>query len=89
MQTDEIETTNEPGESDKPVNTGTEVNPYDCLIDEISAKDFIDPVEILKFLQARLIKGRELDVVDEGNVPDLENSKNCTNYICVDCENVL
>ena len=59
VQTDEIETTSEPGESDMPVNTGTEVNPYDCLIDEISAKDFIDPVEILKFLQARLIKGRE------------------------------
>ena len=89
VQTDEIETSNEPGESDMPVNTGTEVNPYDCLIDEISAKDFIDPVEILKFLQARLVKGRELDVVDEGNVPDLEDSKNCTNYICVDRENVL
>ena len=82
MQTDEIGTTNEPGESDMPVNTGTEVNPYDCLIDEISAKDFIDPVEILKFLQARLIKGRELDVVDEGNVPDPEDPKNCTNYTC-------
>ena len=89
VQTDEVETTNEPGESDMPVNTATEVNPYDCLIDEISAKDFIDPVEILKFLQARLIKGRELDVVDEGNVPDPEDPKNCTNYICVDRENVL
>ena len=89
VQTDEIETTNEPGESDMPVNTGTEVNPYDCLIDEISAKDFIDPVEILKFLQARLIKGRELDVVDEENVPDPKDPKNCTNYICVHRENVL
>ena len=89
VQTDEIETTNEPGESDMPVNTGTEVNPYDCLIDEISAKDCIDPVEILKFLQARLIKGRGLDVVDEGNVPDPEDPKNCPNYICIDRENVL
>ena len=52
-------------------------------------KDFIDPVEILKFLQPRLIKGRELDVVDEGNVPDREDPKICTNYICVDDENVL
>lgn len=40
VQTDEIETTNEPGESDMPVNTRTEVNPYDCLIEEISAKKF-------------------------------------------------
>ena len=65
------------------------MNPYDCLIDEISAKDFFDTVEILKFFQARLIKGRELDVVDEGNVPDPEDPKNCTNYICVHRENVL
>lgn len=89
--TNEVETTNKPGESDTQTSAVHELDPYDCLIQEITAREMTDPVEILKFLQERLIKGRKLDVADGDNstAPDPEDPKNTTNYICVDRENIL
>ena len=85
--TNKIEITDKPGESVTPTSAGD----YDCLIQQISARQLTDPVEILKFLQERLIKGRQLDVADGGNstAPDPEDPNNSTNYICVDRENIL
>ena len=43
-----------------------------------------DPVEILRFLQKNLVKGRVLDVEDTSETPESE-----TDYICVDRHNVM
>ena len=89
--TNEVETTDKPCESDTPTSAADELDPYDCLIQEITEREMTDPVEILKFLQESLIKGRQLDVADGGDstAPDPEDPKNSTNYICVDRENIL
>ena len=67
---------------DKP----TTINPYQYLIDEIA--DMSDPVELLRYLQKRLIKGRKLDISTASDV-DPEELQNATNYISVDRENIL
>ena len=71
---------------DNMTDSPAEVNPFDCVINEITEKDLTDPVEILKFLQQRLIKGRKLDVATAAFdiPPDPEDSQNATNYISVD-----
>lgn len=56
----------------------------DELLAEIEKHSLSDPVEILKCLQQQVIKGRALEVVDSGNLPEGE-----TNYITVDCSNIL
>lgn len=61
---------------DKP----TTINPYQYLIDEIA--DMSDPVELLRYLQKRLIKGRKLDISTASDV-DPEELQNATNYISV------
>ena len=56
----------------------------DSLINEITEQSLTDPVEILRFLQKNLVKGRVLDVQDTSNTPEGE-----TNYICVDRHNIM
>ncbi|PFX17859.1 hypothetical protein AWC38_SpisGene17805 [Stylophora pistillata] len=56
----------------------------DELLGEIEKHSLSDPVEILKCLQQQVIKGRPLDIVDSGNLPEGE-----TNYITVDRSNIL
>lgn len=54
--------------------------------------DLTDPVEILKFLQQHLVKGRQLDIahgVDSRIALDPKDPQNATNYICVDCASIL
>lgn len=46
---------------DNVTDAPTEVIPYNCVINEITEKDLADPVEILKYLQQRLNRGK-LDV---------------------------
>ena len=43
-----------PGESDTPTSAADELYHYDCLIQEITAREMTDPVEILNFLQERV-----------------------------------
>ena len=57
---------------------------YDALVNEMNEKDLSDPVEILRFLQQSLIRGRALDVIDGTSA-----SEGDTNYICVDRQNIL
>ncbi|XP_028408793.1 uncharacterized protein LOC114533337 [Dendronephthya gigantea] len=59
-------------------------NLVDNLIDEITSQSLHDPVEILRFLQKNLVKGRVLDVEDTSEIPEGE-----TNYICVDRHNIM
>lgn len=61
------------------------------MINEINEKGLTDPVEILKLLQLRLIKGRALDIGirDTDLPPNPSDEKNATNYICVDREKIL
>ena len=56
----------------------------DALINEITSQGLNDPVEILRFLQENLVKGRVLDVQDTSDTPEGE-----TNYICVDRHNIM
>lgn len=39
--TNEVETTNKPGESDTPTSAVDELDPYDCLIQEITAREIV------------------------------------------------
>ena len=75
--TNEVETTDKPCESGTPTSAVDELDPYNCLIQEITAREMTDPVEILKFLQGHLIKGRQSDVADGGDstAPDPEDPK--------------
>ena len=54
------------------------------VICEIKGKSLMDPVEILRLLQNRLLKGRQLDVIELTDGLDGQ-----TNYICVDRQKIL
>ena len=56
----------------------------DALINEIINQNLNDPIEILRFLQKNLVKGRLLDIQDTSDTPEGE-----TNYICVDRHNIM
>lgn len=59
-------------------------NEPDDLLLEMDKQSLSDPVEILRFLQQQLIKGRAMDVVDDNSSPEGE-----TNYITVDRSNIV
>ena len=49
-----------------------------------------DPVDLLKYLQKRLIRRRKLDISTETDVaPDSQDPVNTTTYICVDRGHIL
>ena len=56
----------------------------DQLVNELHKQGLSDPVEILRFLQKEVIKGRALDVTSEFEAKEGE-----TNYICVDRHDLL
>ena len=56
----------------------------DQLVNELHKQGLSDPVEILRFLQKEVIKGRALDVTSEFEAEEGE-----TNYICVDRHDLL
>ena len=57
---------------------------WDPLINAILKQGLTDPVEILRFLQKELVKGRVIDAVSESDAHD-----GVTNSICVDRHNIL
>ena len=56
----------------------------DQLVEEIHKQGLSDPVEILRFLQKKLVQGRDLDVTSESELKEGD-----TNYICVDRHDIL
>lgn len=64
-------------------------NKTDEIVDIISSKSLSDPVEILRLLQQKLIKGRKLDVTNIDLIVDSSESDKATNFICVDRQNIL
>ena len=54
------------------------------LVSEIHNQGLSDPVEILRFLQEKLIQGRDLDVTSQSEIQEGE-----TNYICIDRLDIL
>ena len=56
----------------------------DQLIEEIHKQGLSDSVEILRFLQKKLVQGRDLDVTSESELKEGD-----TNYICIDRHNIL
>ena len=87
---DEQPNQEQPGERNTPAVSAThhasdlpEKEPDDLLV-EIDQHSLSDPVEILRFLQQQLIKGRAMDVPDNSSPPEGE-----TNYITVDRSNIL
>ena len=56
----------------------------DTLVNEMISQNLNDQVEILRFLQKNLVKGRLLDVQDTSDTPEGE-----TNYICVNRHQIL
>lgn len=65
-----------------PVHTSS--CPTDQLVSSIAQKGLSDPVEILRFLQQELVKGRAMDAQSES-----EESSGKTNAICVDRQRIL
>ena len=51
---------------------------------EIHNQGLSDPVEILRFLQEKLIQGRDLDVRSQSEIQEGE-----TNYLCIDRLDIL
>ena len=56
----------------------------DQLVEEIHKQGLNDPVEILRFLQKKLVQGRDLDVTSESELKEGD-----TNYICIDRHDIL
>jgi len=56
----------------------------DQLIKEIHTQGLSDPVEILRFLQKKMVQGRDLDVTSESELHEGD-----TNYICIDRHDIL
>lgn len=56
----------------------------DALLFEIKSQGLEEPVEILRFLQKNIIRGRELDVDSMSDTNEGE-----TNYVCVDRNAIL
>jgi hypothetical protein len=61
----------------------------DEIVDIITTKNLSDPVELLRLLQQKLIKGRKLDVTNIDLIVGLGELEKSTNYICVDRQNIL
>lgn len=61
----------------------------DEIVDIITTKNLSDPIEILRLLQQKLIKGRKLDVTSIDLIVGLDELEQSTNYICVDRQNIL
>lgn len=61
-----------------------EPSPWDPLVNTMIEQRLADPVEILRFLQKELVKGRAIDAVSESDSHD-----GVTNSICVDRHNIL
>ncbi len=66
------------------ITVAKESKPWDPLVNTIFAQGLIDPIEILRFLQNDLIKGRMIDAVSES-----DSQNGVTNSICVDRHNIL
>lgn len=59
-------------------------NDIDLLVKEIQKQSLLDPVEILRFLQKQMVKGRALEISNPSEPLEGE-----TNHICVDRQNLI
>ena len=66
------------------VNVSSGCNKSEHLVSEIQKQGLSEPVKILRFLQKKLVHGRELDVKDSS-----EENEGQTNYVCADRNDIL
>lgn len=88
-QNDPVEIQSDDDDFNNPVfgtieHSPTSSDPTDCLISSIREKGLNDPVEILRFLQKEMVKGRVLESVSE-----TEEVEGDTNNICVDRNQIM
>ena len=86
-ENEEIHSNESPPVREEQQNSVREINIYDeinNIIQYCKEQDFNNPVEILKYLQEKLVQGRPLEIADASQCVDGE-----TNLIMVDRSNLL
>lgn len=69
-----------------------QITDLDCVIERAIetclVQNIADPVEILRYVQSKVLTGRQLDI-DENSVSDIEHVEGDTNFILVNRNKVL
>ena len=84
-ENDETHSNESPAVGEEQQNSVRDINIYDeinNIIQYCKEQDFNNPVEILKYLQEKLVQGRPLEIADASQCVDGE-----TNFIMVDRSN--